>query len=828
MTSSPPPSPAPPSPAPPSPPLPSAPSSLPSLLLLLALLCGVLLALWTFLLPTPRDEAAPADVFSAHRARRHVDQLAKAPRPVGSPAHAEARAWLAAALIDLGAEVDTAPAQAVSTFYGLPFDTARVHNVIGRLRGSDATGTVLLVAHYDSVPGSPGASDNASGVAAILEVMRAARARGPLRNDVVVLFTDAEEGGMLGAHAFAEAHPWARKVRAFVNLDARGSGGVPVIVGLSTPGAWLTAQIAEASVTSAASSLYTDATRLIHPGTDFGVLSRGPLGMAGVNIAFADGVAAYHQGADTAAALDLGTLQAEGELALALLDQLGAADLAALRGGGDDTFFPVGRLVLVRYGGAFAVALGVLALALVAFAAVKVRRQVKAREVLRALLGQLWPAGLVIAGVSLAWTALSRLHPVYAGTGAGDPSEVGLLRAGVVGAGLAGAGLARSQKSAARAPFAWMLAGLLLWSVLTVGLLVKLPGTSHVATLPLLLAASWVLAASRGKPVTPSGLAGGATAGGASAVGALAVGALAAAAAGYFASQLVYLVMLAGQMPRAGVAAGLIVLFAMLVPPFTRRMAAPGERALDESALGEPALGAHARWLRRAAAGGALVALACFGAAALGARFDAAHPQPTCLTYTLDHAAGEARWISDERRPSGWSARFLPADAPRAPLPAFFADEGVTVRQAQASTPAPSLVKALEAPTLVAEKDERHGDRRTLRFRLRSPRGAPWAYVFVEGDTRVLAAYVEGHEVDPAVVTEPLWPGGRWGFRHVGLESDGLAFMLDVPASAAPLRLRVVDQSFALPPGVPARPAEMGACRSWLADSTLVSAAFTF
>jgi acetylornithine deacetylase/succinyl-diaminopimelate desuccinylase-like protein len=50
----------------------------------------------------------------------------------------------------------------------------RVRNLVGQLPGRDPTAApVVLMAHYDSVPGSPGAADDATGVAAVLEAVRA-------------------------------------------------------------------------------------------------------------------------------------------------------------------------------------------------------------------------------------------------------------------------------------------------------------------------------------------------------------------------------------------------------------------------------------------------------------------------------------------------------------------------------------------------------------------------------------------------------------------------------------------------------------------------------
>ena len=49
---------------------------------------------------------------------------------------------------------------------------AEIYNIVARVPGTDSTGAIALVSHYDSVPSSYGASDAGAGVAAILETVR--------------------------------------------------------------------------------------------------------------------------------------------------------------------------------------------------------------------------------------------------------------------------------------------------------------------------------------------------------------------------------------------------------------------------------------------------------------------------------------------------------------------------------------------------------------------------------------------------------------------------------------------------------------------------------
>src|SRR5205085_9205138 len=84
---------------------------------------------------------------------------------------------------------------------------------------------LMLAAHYGSGPTGPGASEDAAGVASLLETLRALKSGPPLKNDLVVIFSDAEELGLVGAHAFADENPWMKDVALVLNFEARGSSG---------------------------------------------------------------------------------------------------------------------------------------------------------------------------------------------------------------------------------------------------------------------------------------------------------------------------------------------------------------------------------------------------------------------------------------------------------------------------------------------------------------------------------------------------------------------------------------------------------------------------
>ncbi|WP_373074091.1 M28 family peptidase, partial [Zeaxanthinibacter enoshimensis] len=108
--------------------------------------------------------------FSTARALQHVKAMSKEPHAVGFPAHEEVRSYLLRQLEALGMQPVLQQGYTAGDWGNL----SRATNIIARLEGSGDGQALLLLSHYDSNPHSSlGASDAASGVAAILESLRA-------------------------------------------------------------------------------------------------------------------------------------------------------------------------------------------------------------------------------------------------------------------------------------------------------------------------------------------------------------------------------------------------------------------------------------------------------------------------------------------------------------------------------------------------------------------------------------------------------------------------------------------------------------------------------
>jgi len=269
--------------------------------------------------PRPLPADAPADIFSAERAMGDVRIIAQAPHPTGSAANARVKAHLVARLQTLGLEptVQVARPFAERVRGELTLASgARVENVVAVLPGQDRTLPALaLMAHYDSVPGSPGAADDAAGVAAILEIARALQARGPPARDVVILFTDGEEIGLLGARAFFESHPLAERIGFVINLEARGSAGRATMFETGARNGPTVDMFARATTDSPSNALTVFAYRQMPNDTDFSVPR--DQGLGGLNYAFTGRQFDYHSPTSTPETLSRRSLQDLGAQALA-------------------------------------------------------------------------------------------------------------------------------------------------------------------------------------------------------------------------------------------------------------------------------------------------------------------------------------------------------------------------------------------------------------------------------------------------------------------------------------------------------------------------------
>lgn len=311
--------------------------------------------------PTPVSKQAPLSEFSAQRAAEHLSFIARAPHPIGSAEHDVVRDYIVNTLRSMG----LAPQMQRTTYTNnQDGNTVKLDNIMCRLKGSSQDKALLLVAHYDSVRSGPGASDDGIAVAAFLEGAQILKSFPQLRRDVIFLFTDGEEAGLLGARAFVAEHPWAREVGVVLNFEARGTRGPSIMFETSDGNGWLIRNFGEAASHPVANSLSYEIYKRLPNNTDFTVFRRE--GYSGLNFAFIDGFANYHNSFDSIENADRGSLQHQGDYVIEMARQFANAASNDPQPGNLIYFDVLGK-ILVRYGQGIAILLLMFTGLLVAF-----------------------------------------------------------------------------------------------------------------------------------------------------------------------------------------------------------------------------------------------------------------------------------------------------------------------------------------------------------------------------------------------------------------------------------------------------------------------------
>lgn len=180
------------------------------------------------------------------------------------------RAFVAAELDRMGLAYERMPFETVRE-RGERADTIRGENIVVRL-GAGAR-RVVVGAHLDAVPGSPGANDNGAGVAVLLGLARQLRDR-PWHVTVELCFFDQEERGLVGSRAYVARDTAAERHLAMINLDIVGTGE-EVYVG---PADGQDDAFVLPHVRAAAAALgYPYAEHALYPGSDYGAFARAGL-----------------------------------------------------------------------------------------------------------------------------------------------------------------------------------------------------------------------------------------------------------------------------------------------------------------------------------------------------------------------------------------------------------------------------------------------------------------------------------------------------------------------------------------------------------------------
>ncbi|MCF6279032.1 MAG: M28 family peptidase [Flavobacteriaceae bacterium] len=318
---------------------------------LLILIATIYYSFYSLLPSKISDINTPLTEFSTERALIHLKEITKKPHYVGTESHKNVREYLVLELEKLGLQVELQEQIAINNKWKAAVNTV---NIIAKIEGSNknSKALLLLLAHYDSaVHSSLGASDAGSGIVTILEGVRAflANNKAP-KNDVIVLFSDAEEIGLLGAVAFVNHHRWIKDVGLVLNFEARGSGG-PSYMLLETNGG--NKELIKAFNKAkpnfpVANSLMYSIYKMLPNDTDLTIF-REDANINGFNFAFIDDHFDYHTAQDTYERLDRNTLEQQGDYLMTLLPYFANSNLENLDATSDDVYFSFPKIGLVTY-----------------------------------------------------------------------------------------------------------------------------------------------------------------------------------------------------------------------------------------------------------------------------------------------------------------------------------------------------------------------------------------------------------------------------------------------------------------------------------------------
>ncbi|HEV2480203.1 MAG TPA: M28 family peptidase, partial [Puia sp.] len=229
----------------------------------------------------------PADTsFSVRRAYAHLGRIAAVPHSLGTAANDSVGAYLDSVGRQVGLEVSRLPFTSIKPF-SKGIVIGRGVNIAATLKGTGGGKKILVMGHYDSEPNALGAGDDGSACAAMLETARALRSGQPLNRDVVFLFTNGEEDGLLGASAFVRDSTNLKDIGLVLNFDGRGNAGNCIMFRASPNSHWLIDGYAHAPIHHVTGSFYNELFNWLPNNTDLTPFLRAHL--PGLDFAYVEG-----------------------------------------------------------------------------------------------------------------------------------------------------------------------------------------------------------------------------------------------------------------------------------------------------------------------------------------------------------------------------------------------------------------------------------------------------------------------------------------------------------------------------------------------------------
>ncbi|WP_338844623.1 M20/M25/M40 family metallo-hydrolase [Massilia sp. W12] len=719
------------------------------LLSLTAICCAALLAALTpHFDPTPPGPG----VFDVQRAQASLEQIARAPHPIGSAEHGRVREYLIKSLQDLGMAVEVQEGVGHSAW-----SSGRVKNIISRIPGSRPGGkAVLLMAHYDTAPHAPGAADNGMAVAAVLETLRQLRQEPPLLHDLIVLFSDGEEAGMLGAQLFASEHPARDAVGLVLNFEMRGAGGPLLMFETQSGSAPQIRTLAQALPQIQANSLFYEVYRLMPNYTDFSVFKN--QGVAGLNFAAIEDHTRYHSRTDTLQNIDPATLQQLGQSMLAAVRAFGQQEKQQSHGG-ELVYFHLPVWGMAYYPPSWLPFFVCAGLLLWQVRSARREQHLRLWKTLASLPVQLVWLGLAAGSAWLLWRLQLWMDGDYRiSAHGGMPQQLWHLLAMQ----LAALTVCAAMLQGCLRLFSlheWRLGAALLWLFLLGLSLWRAPGMSYLLLGPLALALLGGLLQSMAYWRRP-------------------------APAACLWSGLLILALclhaplwrLVAQALTPAMAWVCALLLALLLALF-----APWLAAIRPPVSGKP-------WPLTAALSAALF-LACGAAGLLTPQYSPHYPRPSHLAWLYDAENEESWWFSRDPQPDHYTRFFFPQQARLRPLPVLGDERSLLWLHPAPGRLAPPQIEVLSDRIL-----QRRGAVRAIELKIRPARADAQLKLQCKG--RLLAVHVEGRRMDK-------FEDGPWIWLAHGFGEQGLHLQFELE-SGLRLHCGVLERSFDLDPSAQA------------------------
>ena len=375
---------------------------------------GILFWVFYSMMPQTISGTDKLNEFSTNRALKIVKTISAKPHFIGSENHNSVTNYLYNELRNLGLETTFEEGFTLTEWGNLTKST----NIIAKIKGSDSSKALLLLSHYDSAPHSfsHGAADDASGIATILESVRAfLESNSKHKNDIIILFTDAEELGLNGAALFVTKNKLCKQVGLAINFEARGTSGPSfMLMEVNQGNAKMVEGFANANPSFATSnSLMYSIYKMLPNDTDLTVF-REHGKIQGFNFAFIDDHFNYHSQQDDFAHLNQNSLAHQGSYLMPLLKYFSNSDLKNLNSSEDFVYFssPFG---FFSYSFSWVLPICILALAIFVFLIFLGigKRVINLLDVAKGFL--LLFISLALAGciTYFGWNLLLKIYPQY-------------------------------------------------------------------------------------------------------------------------------------------------------------------------------------------------------------------------------------------------------------------------------------------------------------------------------------------------------------------------------------------------------------------------------